>query len=195
MAEVTPTVVVIGGPNGAGKSTAARTVLAETLRLLTFVNADVIAQGLSGFAPDSAAVEAGRIMQSRLHDLARQRSDFAFETTLAGRSLSGWLRSLRETGYFVFLIYCWLDTPDLSVARVAHRVRTGGHDVPEETIRRRYQRSVENFFGLYRPIANNWRVYDNSGMAGHRLIAEGANETETVFEETMWKRMLARRSI
>src|SRR4051794_1830916 len=126
MAEDAPTVIILAGPNGAGKTTAARTLLAETLHLMTFVNADVIAQGLSGFDPESMAVEAGRIMLQRLHALADRRASFAFETTLAGRSYARWLRSLRGTGYTVHLVYFWLASPDLAVARVAERVRTGG---------------------------------------------------------------------
>jgi predicted ABC-type ATPase len=139
MAEKAPTVVVLAGPNGAGKTTAARTLLAGTLELMTYVNADVIAQGLSGFNPESMAMEAGRIMLRRLHSLVEQRISFAFETTLAGRAYSRWLRSIRETGYAIHLVYFWLTNPDLAVARVAERVRMGGHDIPEETIRTRYR--------------------------------------------------------
>ncbi len=132
-------------------------------------------------------------MQARLRELAHQRADFAFETTLAGRSLAKWLQSLRDTGYFVVLVYCWLDSADLSVARVAQRVSAGGHDVPEATIRRRYRRSVHNFFDLYRPVAAHWRVYDNSGPGGHRLIAEGGQDHETVVDGTGWQRMQSQR--
>jgi len=192
MAEGAPTVAVIGGPNGAGKTTAARTVLADTLRLLTFVNADVIAQGLSGFAPESAALEAGRIMQARLDELAKARASFAFETTLSGRTLATWLSSLRDSGYNVMLFYCWLRSADLSVARVAQRVRMGGHHVPETTIRRRYQRSVENFFTLYQPIANRWLVYDNSENGGHRLIAESVAGKVIVLDDAAWTTIQSR---
>src|SRR4051812_29505376 len=115
MAAPSPTVIVLAGPNGAGKTTASRTLLAETLSLMRFVNADVIAQGLAGFDPASATVEASRIMLERLHTLAEQRQDFAFETTLAARSLAGWLQKLRSTGYTVHLVYFWLESADLAV--------------------------------------------------------------------------------
>jgi predicted ABC-type ATPase len=138
-------VIVLGGPNGAGKTTSARTLLAETLRLVTFVNADVITQGLSGFDPGSTAIEAGRIMLQRLHALAAQRESFAFESTLAGRAYARWLRSLRQEGYTVHLVYFWLESAELAVVRVAERVRAGGHAIPEETIRQRYDRSLANF--------------------------------------------------
>src|SRR6266851_3407473 len=108
MSDSAPSVIVLGGINGAGKTTSARTLLAETLAVMTFVNADVIAQGLAGFDPDSAAVEASRIMLERLHQLADRRENFAFETTLAARSYAPWLKRLRETGYQVHLFYFWL---------------------------------------------------------------------------------------
>ena len=173
MAEDAPTLVILAGPNGAGKSTSARTLLAETLQLMTFVNADVIAQGLSGFNPESMAVAAGRLMLQRLHALAEQRSSFAFETTLAGRSYGPWLKSLGKEGYRVHLVYLRLASADLAVARVAERVHSGGHSIPEETIRQRYRRSIDNFFKVYRPLATFWKVYDNSEPGLSRLIAQG----------------------
>jgi predicted ABC-type ATPase len=190
MSETSPTVVILAGPNGAGKTTAARTLLAETIRLMTFVNADVIAQGLSGFDPESMAMEAGRIMLQRLHALAAQRASFAFETTLAGRSYARWLRSLRVAGYTAHLVYFWLASPDLAVARVAERVSQGGHDIPEATIHQRYHRSVQNFFHLYRPLVSTWRVYDNTQAGLPQLVAQG-DETgrETILMETTWQQM------
>src|SRR5215208_2498675 len=149
-------VVVIAGPNGAGKSTAAPALLRDVLGVTTFVNADEIARGLSGFAPEHAAVAAGRVMLARLHELADEGADFAFETTLSGRTYLGWLAGLRRTGYRVRLEYIWLSSPDLAVNRVRDRVRRGGHSIPEDTIRRRYDVSLRNFFRLYRPIADTW---------------------------------------
>src|SRR5437764_1055473 len=162
MGETAPSVIVLAGPNGAGKTTASRTVLAEMLRVVTFVNADVIAQGLAGFDPDSAAIEASRIMLERLQALAAQRSDFAFETTLAGRTQAGWLKSLRESGYRVELVYFWIASADLAVSRVAERVRLGGHSVPEATIRQRYRRSLRNLFRLHMPIVTHWQILDTT---------------------------------
>jgi len=181
-------VIVLAGPNGAGKTTAARTLLAETLKVMTFVNADVIAQGLAGFDPDSAAIEASRIMLERLHSLAEQRADFAFETTLAGRTLAGWLDDLRKTGYVVHLVYFWLESADLAVARVAERVSMGGHAIPAATIRRRYHRSIRNFFELYRRVVSGWRVFDNSQRGISRLVAHGdLVGGETILIEPVWQ--------
>lgn len=181
-----PTIIVLGGINGAGKTTASRQLLADTLRVMTFVNADVIAQGLSGFAPESAAVEAGRIMIERVRSLAEQRADFAFETTLAARAYAGWLDEVRHRGYAVHLIYFWLRSANLAVSRVAARVQAGGHHVPETTVRRRYARSVKNLFELYAPVVTTWRVYDNTEFAP-TLIAEGSRGTpETVHDTESW---------
>jgi predicted ABC-type ATPase len=158
---------------------------------MTFVNADVIAQGLAGFDPDSAAIEASRIMLERLHTLAEQRVDFAFETTLAGRTQAGWLNTLRQTGYSVHLIYFWLASADLAVARVADRVRLGGHLIPEATIRRRYPRSLRNFFQLYRPAVSHWQVYDNSATDAPQLVAFGDQQgNESILMEAVWQQIL-----
>lgn len=175
MSRQAPQVIVIGGPNGAGKSTIARDVLEGTLGITEFVNADTIAAGLSGFDPERAAFAAGRIMLSRLHELAAAGESFAFESTLASRSFAPWLRDLADRGYGVRLIYVWLGTPELALARVQARVKRGGHDIPEAVVRRRYSRSARNLLNMYLPIASTtgtWRVYDNSREA-LRLVASG----------------------
>src|SRR5579864_7237157 len=173
MSDSSPKAIVLAGPNGAGKTTASRTFLADSLGVTTFVNPDVIAQGLSGFDPDSAAFEASRIMLAKLRDLADQRTDFAFETTLAARSYAAWLKSIRQSSYTVLLFYIWLESPELAVARVAQRVGTGGHNIPAATIHQRYRRSIRNFFDLYRPAVSFWRVYDNSVPQQPQLVAQG----------------------
>lgn len=124
--------------------------------------------------PESAAIEAGRIMLSRLHDLARNRESFAFETTLASRSFAPWIQQLLMEGYVFHLFYFWLPSPDMAISRVAQRVRLGGHFVDDQTIRRRYQRGIQNFLELYRPIATTWALYNNAALPGQKLIASGA---------------------
>ena len=186
-----PRVVILAGSNGAGKSTAARTVLADELGVMTFVNADVIAAGLSGFDPESVAFEASRIMLERLHALADQRADFAFETTLAARTYASWLKSLQASGYRVSLFYIWLPDIDLAVRRVAIRVSQGGHSIPEATIRQRYSRSVRNFHQLYSPFVDEWMVYDNSGENEYRLIAARKREQViAIVEPEVWTKFL-----
>jgi predicted ABC-type ATPase len=166
-----PVVIVIGGPNGAGKSTIAREVLATTLGITEFVNADTIAAGLSGFEPERAAFAAGRVMLARLHELADARANFAFESTLASRSFAPWLRTLRQRSYEVHIIYIWVRSPEISIRRVKARVRRGGHSVPEEVIQRRHPRSAANFWHLYRPLADTWQAYDNSGRTAILMAA------------------------
>lgn len=169
-----PNVIVLAGPNGAGKTTASPEILRAALHVGQFVNADVIAQGLSGFMPESAAIEAGRIMLSRLHDLAAARESFAFETTLASRSFAPWLHHLLMDGYIFHLFYFWLPSPEMAIARIARRVQQGGHYVDDQTVQRRYARGIQNFFRLYRGIATTWAFYDNAAAAGQKLVASGA---------------------
>jgi predicted ABC-type ATPase len=147
-AQSEPLVVVIAGPNGAGKSTMAPRVLTGPLAVTEFVNADAIARGLSAFNPEAVAVEAGRLMLARLKTLAEMRADFAFETTLSGRTFAPWLRELRAAGYRSHLVVLMLPNADLSVARVADRAHRGGHHVPEAVVRRRYAAGLANFSTL-----------------------------------------------
>jgi len=185
-----PSVVVLAGPNGSGKSTTALSLLKGTLGVVEFVNGDVIAQGLSGFGPEGAHLAAGRIMLARLRQLACQRASFAFETTLANRLLARWLAGLVKGGYKFHLVFLWLPSADFAVARVADRVRMGGHDVPEDTIRRRYRSGLRNFFRIYQPLATTWRMYDNSQAAPPRLIASGMGAaTKRVLNRRTWDRI------
>ncbi len=185
-----PHVVALSGPNGAGKSTAAPALLKGTLGVTEFVNPDIIAQGLSAFEPERAALSAGRIMLRRLRELARQRVNFGFETTLASRRLAPRLAELKRRGYLVHLIFLWLPSADLAVERVAERVRMGGHAVPENTIRRRYVAGLRNFFALYRPLADTWRLYDTSPLPPPRLIAWGEGLTTRGADERAWKQIV-----
>jgi predicted ABC-type ATPase len=183
-----PHVIVIAGPNGAGKSTAAPGLLDGLLGIEDFVNADVIARGLSAFNPEGAAIEAGRVMLTRLRELAAQRRDFAFETTLASRSFAPWIAGLRKEGYQFRLNYIWIPSPDLSIGRIKGRVLDGGHFVPDDTVRRRYLGGLRNFFELYQPIADIWRVLDNSERRRDLpLVAEGSqSNVETVYNDAVW---------
>lgn len=190
MAEPPPSVVVLAGPNGAGKSTLAPDLLQGVLQVTEFVDADVIARGLSAFDPQGAAITSGRVMLKRMQELTRQRISFAFETTLASRSFVPWLRSLTRLGYQFHLVFLWLPSADFAVARVADRVRLGGHEVPEGTIRRRYAAGIRNFFGLYRPLAMSWRVYDSSTGPTPRLVAYGrGRKVSGIRDRRVWHLM------
>jgi predicted ABC-type ATPase len=178
-----PVAVLLGGPNGAGKSTVAGVLLPGPLGVTRFVNADTIARGLSGFDPEASAMAAGRLMIDRLRELAAMGESFAFETTLASRSFAALLVALKRKGYKVEIVYLWLNDPELALARVAERVRRGGHDVPGEVVLRRYHSGLRNLFELYLPLADSWRVYDNS-REGPALVAHGgAGPAQTVIVE------------
>ena len=155
-----PRVVIFAGPNGAGKSTHADALVAA-LGINTFVNADYIARGLSGRHADAVAMQAGRIMLTRLKALAAAQQDFAFESTLSSRSFAPFLRHLKAQGYQVAIYYFSLTSASLAVRRVKLRVAMGGHDVPADTVRRRFGRSLLNFHSLYMPLADRWAVFDN----------------------------------
>jgi predicted ABC-type ATPase len=180
-------VVVIAGANGAGKSSVAPAVLRKALLVNEFVNADTIAAGLSAFSPEAVAVTAGRVMLERIRELARQRRDFAFETTLASRTFAPWLRKLQSQGYRFHLVYLWLPSADRAIARVAERVRRGGHAVAEEIVRRRYDRSLVNFFGIYGGFADSWLMVNNSVQPRPRLVAKRAvGRCVRVFRADEW---------
>ena len=183
MSEPRPTVVILAGPNGAGKSTVASALLLEALAVDEFVNADVIARGLSAFDPDRVAITAGRIMLARLHELAAQRADFAFETTLASRSFAPWLRGLRMSGYDLHLFFLWVPTVDVSISRVKDRVFRGGHNVPETDLRRRYERSIRNFLQHYRHLADSWQLFDNSITPPLLIARKDAGELSIMNKE------------
>ncbi len=173
-----PMIIVLGGPNGAGKTTSARVLLPQYLHLFEFVNADLIAQGLSPFQPESVAIEAGRLMLTRIRTLAERRESFAFETTLASRTFVRFLKQQLDRGYAVHIIYVWLKDVDLAVSRVAERVRRGGHHVPDDFVARRYHRGLKNFFELYVPLASLWTLCDNSGSE-LVVVAQGGRDRES----------------
>jgi predicted ABC-type ATPase len=185
-----PVVVALAGPNGAGKSTAGPALLRDLLDIREFVNADVIARGLSAFDPERAALSAGRAMIARVRDLATRRASFAFETTLAGRGYAPWISRLVSEGYDFNIVFIWLPSVDMALARVANRVKLGGHDVPPEVVRRRYASGLRNFFRLYRPLASSWRFYDGSAGRLPRLTATGGRrQTERVVDRVAWERI------
>lgn len=156
-------IVIIAGPNGAGKTTFAREFLPHEASCPDFINADLIAAGLSPFNPDAAAIRAGRLMLEEIGQRVAQRRSFAFETTLSGRGYAHKIREWQALGYHVKLIFLSLPNADMAVARVTARVIQGGHNVPEETIRRRFKAGLENLDLMYKPLVNAWMLYDNSG--------------------------------
>lgn len=158
-------VIIIAGPNGAGKTTFAREFLPNEAACPVFVNADLIAAGLAPFAPETAAVQAGRLMLAELERHFRAGESFALETTLSGRAYLRHIRQWQQAGYRVELIFLQLNNTDEAVARVQQRVRQGGHDIPEAVIRRRFSAGLTNFHQHYAPAVDAWALYNNAGEA------------------------------
>jgi predicted ABC-type ATPase len=153
---------VISGCNGAGKTTASFNILPEILSCKEFVNADEIARGISPFQPEKVAVEAGRLMLNRISELMEDGEGFAFETTLSTRSYKNRIIQAQQKGYFVTLIYYWLETPQLAEKRVELRVKEGGHNIPKDIINRRYIKGIQNLFNIYLPVSDYSMIFDNS---------------------------------
>ena len=184
------TLYLLAGCNGAGKTTAAFTLLPSLLDCREFVNADEIARGLSPFQPETVSIQAGRLMLVRLHELLAAEEIFALETTLATRHYLRFVAEAREQGYLVRLLFFWLNSPDLAVERVAARVREGGHNIPEPTIRRRYTGGLRQFFGPYRMAVDDWLLFDNSDGLGE-LIAQGNQNGTTIMNTDIWQQLTA----
>ena len=183
-----PNLFVIAGPNGAGKSTSAPELLRGARRVDEFVNADVIAK-----ETNVSDIAAGRMTLHRLTELANARKDVAFETTLSSHMLLPRIRAMQQTGYLFHLVFFWIPDADLAVQRVAARVRSGGHAIPEEVIRRRYERGLVNFFNAYAPAADSWLLVDNTGRPPPRRIAwRDVGDRIYVGDNPLWTKLSAR---
>ena len=155
-------ILIIAGPNGAGKTTFARAFLPHEAACPVFVNADLIAAGIAPFDPEAAAIRAARLMLQEIRRHVEARDTFAFETTLAGRGYARMIPQWRKAGYHVKIIFLSLKSPEHAIARVALRVKQGGHDIPENVIRRRCRAGLANFRNVYAPLVDAWVLYDNS---------------------------------
>jgi len=167
-----PNLFIVAGPNGAGKSTYMQEFLPKEVQCAEFVNADLIAAGLSPFAPERAAFVAGRIMLNRLRELMSKGVDFSFETTLSGRAYVPLLQQCRAAGYRIRLDFLWVPKLDITRNRVKQRVLQGGHDIPEDVQQRRFALGLRNLVTLYRPLLDEWRLYDNSGDYPELVVQE-----------------------
>ena len=181
-----PNLFIISGCNGAGKTTASYTVLPEVLQCKEFVNADEIAKGLSPFNPESMAITAGKLMLERIKELVSNKADFAVETTLSTRSYKSFIRKAHSKGYWVSLVYFWLNSPDLAIDRIAERVKNGGHYVEDEVVRRRYIEGARNLFGIFCNIVDEYIIIDNSNTPSE-VIAEMKNNLLTVYNEEKYE--------
>jgi predicted ABC-type ATPase len=177
---LSPNVYIVAGPNGAGKTTFAREFLPNYADCRNFINADLIAQGISPFSPESAAYRAGKLVLKEIDRFARRRDDFGFETTLSGRSYLRLLRELKDAGYQVSIFFLWLPTAELALSRIRQRVLVGGHDVPELDVRRRVDRSIKNFLTNYRHLADEWILFDNLSVPPLVIASEQNAELKVI---------------
>jgi len=178
-------VYIIAGPNGSGKTTFAVKFLPEYAQCPNFVNADLIAQGLSPFSPGTAAIAAGKLVLERIHQFADSRVDFAFETTLSGKLYINLFESLKERKYKIHIFFLWIPDANLALSRIGSRVAQGGHDVPVQDVLRRFNRSISNFFKVYQSFADSWMLFDNAG-AIPVLIAEKKHGKVRVVEQSSY---------
>ena len=173
-----PNLYIIAGPNGAGKTTFARKFLPQYVECLEFVNADFIAGGLSPFAPERAAIHAGRLMLEQIHSLAERGLDFGFETTLSGKTYVKLLQEMKNGGYLINIFFLRISNVKLALERIELRVQNGGHHIPEAIIRRRFGRSLPNFLRFYKPLADSWTIFDNSGDVPKMIAFEESGKIE-----------------
>ncbi|MBC7388583.1 MAG: zeta toxin family protein [Opitutaceae bacterium] len=180
---------IIAGCNGAGKTTASFNILPEILGCKEFVNADEIARGISPFQPEKVAIEAGRIMLNRIRELMNSGVDFALETTLSSLSYQQFIKEAQSNGYYVTLLYFWLETPQLAIERVAKRVASGGHHIPKDVIERRYIKGISNLFSFYVNICDYSQVYDNSQNNSILVYRKRKSEDEIVFDQVRFNKI------
>ena len=185
-----PSLYIIAGPNGAGKTTFIKRFAPRELALLDFINADEIARGLSPFAPERAQFEAGRLVLTRFRHFISEQRDFVLETTLSGKTYRRLFERAKAAGYSIQLDYLMLPTVEHSRRRVARRVASGGHNVPDGDLQRRFKVSLQNLFTIYRPVLDYWRLHSSS-ISVPRLIAHGGTESITVEDNETFAKVLA----
>jgi predicted ABC-type ATPase len=181
-----PTLYIIAGCNGAGKTTASFTILPEMLKCKEFVNADIIAKGISPFQPEKVAFEAGRIMLQRIQQLIDAKETFAFETTLSTKSYKNLITACKAKGYKIKLLFFWLNSSELAIDRVKIRVSQGGHNIPDDVIKRRYKRGLENFFKIFMPLCDYWQFIDNSFNIPYKITTGNKKVEKSIYNAELW---------
>ncbi len=180
-----PELYIIAGPNGAGKTTFAREFLPHFADCQEFINADLIAGGLSPFQPERVALQAGRLMLEQIHALSKRGVDFGFETTLSGKAYVHLLGDFKKRGYRIHLIFLWIAGVDLALKRIADRVKNGGHNVPENVVRRRFKKGLQNLFRVYRPLLDTWVLFDNSTDTPKLIVSDEFGKL-TIFDAMLY---------
>ena len=183
-----PRLYILCGCNGAGKTTASYTMLPEILDCHEFVNSDEFAKSLSPFDPSTASVSASRLMLMRIQFLLDRGEDFSIETTLATRSLVSIINKAREKDYTVTILYLWIQSPEIALQRVRNRVNNGGHNIPEDTLRRRYRMGIKYLLSTYIPLSDRWVMVDNT-KSPFTVIAEGSSGRLVIKDEAKFNKI------
>ncbi len=184
-----PNCYIIAGPNGAGKTTFATEFLPLYAKCRNFINPDLLARAYSPFDPDAGMLRAGRAALERIREFTKARTDFAFETTLSGRTYAPVLRGVKRAGFRLHMFYLWIPSPELALLRIQDRVRSGGHNVPERDVRRRFARTLGNLFALYRPLLDALRFFDNSSDEPRLIFRDEAGKI-VVFDSAFYENFL-----
>lgn len=182
-----PNLYIIAGPNGAGKTTFAKEFLPQFAKCDRFVNADSLASGLS-LSPQQAALRAGRLLLDEINRLAKENQEFAFETTLSGKAYLSFLKELKSQNYSINLFFLWIPDIKLSLARIADRVKRGGHDIPEKVVRRRFHKGIKHLFHLCRPVLDSWMLFDNSGTIPYQIAQEKDGKLN-IFDQNLFDKI------
>jgi predicted ABC-type ATPase len=182
-------IYVIAGPNGSGKTTFAMKFLPEYVKCPNFINADLIAKGLAPFEPERAAIKAGKMVLEQIQEYVDKGFDFAFETTLSGKSYYNLMKKFKTAGYGLHLFFLWLPAPELAIARIKDRVAEGGHNIPNSDVRRRFGRGIKNFLGMYEKIFDTWLLFDNSSQEPV-LIAKMIHEKRMILRADLFEKIL-----
>ena len=180
-----PNLYIIAGPNGAGKTTSAKVLVPDVFRTHYFINADEIAKTINPLNPEAVALQAGRMMLKQIDELIEKKKDFVFETTLSAKTYVRLIKRAKKLGYKTALVFLYLDSVKLALKRVKTRVSEGGHNIPEEVIKRRYAAGLKNFFALYKPLVNSWFFYNNT-QTMPELIAAQKDKDMIIYKKPIW---------
>lgn len=182
-----PNLVIVAGPNGAGKSTVADFLITNR-SIDNYINADVIAKGMAVSENSGSDIMAGRVLLNAIETSLDKGQSFAFESTMAGSSWRKLLKDARTKGYEITICYVAVDSVDTALIRIRQRVAEGGHNIPNSTVRRRYQRSLEMFFSAYRHLCDCWYFFDNSGTAARLVASMEENSNPLIILPELWRK-------